>query len=151
MKAIEINGEIKVYNKLPNSWKGVMGNFSKLSEEEIQEYGFYDLIIPEYNQRIQELGEIYFENNKYYYKVLEKTWSETLAELKEQKINVLNSDTRGKLLSTDWYYIRQLHRGINVPQEIDDQRTAILASHNEHETAINALTKKTDVVKYEFR
>ena len=150
MKAIEINGEIKVYNKLPNSWKGVMGNFSKLSEEEIQEYGFYDLIIPEYNQRIQELGEIYFENNKYYYKVLEKTWSETLAELKEQKINVLNSDTRGKLLSTDWYYIRQLHRGINVPQEIDDQRTAILASHNEHETAINALTKKTDVVKYEF-
>ena len=151
MKAIEINGEIKVYNKLPNSWKGVMGNFSKLSEEEIQEYGFYDLIIPEYNQRIQELGEIYFENNKYYYKVLEKTWSETLAELKEQKINVLNSDTRGKLLSTDWYYIRQLHRGINVPQEIDDERTAILASHNEHEAAINALTKKADVVKYEFR
>jgi hypothetical protein len=38
-----------------------------------------------------------------------------------------------------------------VPQEIDDERTAILASHNEHETAINALTKKADVVKYEFR
>ena len=35
MKAIQIEGKIKVYNPLPNSWKGVMGNFSKLSDEEI--------------------------------------------------------------------------------------------------------------------
>ena len=46
MKAIEINGEIKIYNELPQSWGGVMGNFSMLSEEEIKEYGFYDVIIP---------------------------------------------------------------------------------------------------------
>ena len=150
MKAIEINGEIKVYNKLPNSWKGVMGNFSKLSEEEIQEYGFYDLIIPEYNQRIQELGEIYFENNKYYYKVLEKTWDETLDELKEMKLNELNYNTKSKLKNTDWYYIRKLDRNIDVPQEVEDSRTTILNNHNEHETAINALTKKENVVKYEF-
>jgi len=150
MKAIEINGEIKVYNKLPNSWKGVMGNFSKLSEEEIQEYGFYDLIIPEYNQRTQELGEIYFENNKYYYKVLEKTWDETLDELKEMKLNELNYNTKSKLKNTDWYYIRKLDRNIDVPQEVEDSRTTILNNHNEHETAINALTKKENVVKYEF-
>tara|TARA_A100001011_G_C14257443_1_gene820708 strand:- start:994 stop:1449 length:456 start_codon:yes stop_codon:yes gene_type:complete len=150
MKAIEINGEIKVYNKLPNSWKGVMGNFSKLSEEEIQEYGFYDLIIPEYNQRTQELGEIYFENNKYYYKVLEKTWDETLDKLKEMKLNELNYNTKSKLKNTDWYYIRKLDRNIDVPQEVEDSRTTILNNHNEHETAINALTKKENVVKYEF-
>ncbi len=150
MKAIEINGKIKVYNKLPNSWKGVMGNFSKLSEEEIQQYGFYDLIIPEYNQKTQELGEIYFENNKYYYKVLEKTWDETLNELKEMKLNELNYNTKSKLKNTDWYYIRKLDRNIDVPQEVEDSRTTILNNHNDHETEINALTKKEDVVKYEF-
>jgi hypothetical protein len=94
---------------------------------------------------------LYLEDNKYYYTVIQKKWSQTLAELKENKINNLQHYTNNELAKTDWYYIRQLHRGINVPQEIDDERTAILASHNEHETAINALTKKADVVKYEFR
>ena len=50
MKAIEINGTIKVYSKLPNSWEGVMGNFSKLSDEEIKAYGFYDVVIPDYKK-----------------------------------------------------------------------------------------------------
>jgi hypothetical protein len=38
-----------------------------------------------------------------------------------------------------------------VPQEVEDERAIILNNHNDHETAINALTKKADVVKYEFR
>mgnify|MGYP001494443548 CR=1 len=61
MKAIEINGEIKVYNSLPNSWKGVMGNFSKLSDEEIKSYGFYDVVTPDYNSRTQELSNIFWD------------------------------------------------------------------------------------------
>ena len=40
MKAIKINEEIKVYSELPNSWKGVMGNFSMLSEEEINTHAY---------------------------------------------------------------------------------------------------------------
>ena len=63
MKAIEINGEIKIYNKLPNSWKGVMGNFSKLSDEEIKEYGFYDVIMPSFDNQIEELGNMFFKEN----------------------------------------------------------------------------------------
>ena len=142
MKAIEINGEIKVYNKLPNSWKGVMGNFSKLSKEEIEEYGFYDLIIPEYNQTIQELGKIYFENNKYCYRVIEKTWAESLTELKEMKLNELKDITKSALSKTDWYYIRKLHRNISVPQSVEDERAVKLNNHDNHKTAINSLTKK---------
>tara|TARA_B100001059_G_C17582722_1_gene450679 strand:- start:293 stop:748 length:456 start_codon:yes stop_codon:yes gene_type:complete len=151
MKAIEINGEIKVYNSLPNSWKGVMGNFSKLSDEEIKAYGFYDVIQPEYDPIIEELGALYLKDNKYYYTVNAKTWSKTVAELKEEKINQLNYNTKAELEITDWYYIRKLNRNIDVPQEVEDQRTIILNNHNDHETALNALTKKTDIVKYEFR
>jgi len=93
---------------------------------------------------------LYLEDNKYYYTVIQKTWSETLAELKENKINDLNNNTQYKLQETDWYYIRKLDRNIDVPQQVEDERAIILNNHNDHETAINALTKKTDVVKYEF-
>ncbi len=85
MKAIDINGEIKVVNSLPNSWKGVMGNFSKLSDEEIKNYGFYDVIIPEYDIVTQELGNIYFNKNVFTYSVNEKNITETVEELKEIK------------------------------------------------------------------
>ena len=154
MRANNINGEIKVFNKLPSTWNGkkhYMGGFASSPVEVLEEEGFYEVVDPEYDSAIEELGELYLEDNKYYYTVIQKTWSETLAELKEQKINMLKYITNENLAKTDWYYIRQLHRGINVPQEIEDERTAIIASHNDHETAINALTKKADVVKYEFR
>ena len=154
MRANNINGEIKIYNKLPNYWNGkkhYMGGFASSPVEVLEEEGFYEVVDPEYDSAIEELGELYLEDNKYYYTVIQKTWSETLAELKEQKINMLKYITNENLAKTDWYYIRQLHRGINVPQEIEDERTTIIASHNDHETAINALTKKADVVKYEFR
>lgn len=154
MRANNINGEIKIFNTLPSTWNGkkhYMGGFASSPVEVLEEEGFYEVVDPQYDPAIEELGELYLQDNKYYYTVIQKTWSETLAELKEQKIELLNNNTKYMLQETDWYYIRQLHRGINVPQEIEDERTAILASHNDHETAINTLTKKTDVVKYELR
>ena len=88
MKAIEINGKITVYDPLPSSWKGVIGNFSKLSDEEIKAYGFYDVVIPNYDLRIEYLGEIYFDSENQIFKkdVLDKTWVQTLNECKEQII-----------------------------------------------------------------
>jgi hypothetical protein len=116
----------------------------------LEEEGFFEVVDPNYNPAIEELGELYLEDNKYYYTVIQKTWSESLAELKEKKLNLLSSDTRSKLLATDWYYIRKLDRNIDVPQEVEDQRAIILNNHNDKETAINNLTKKADVVSYEF-
>ena len=154
MRAININGEIKIYNKLPNYWNGkkhYVGGFASSPVEVLEEEGFYEVVDPQYDPAIEELGELYLEDNKYYYSVIQKTWSQTLAELKEQKLNELNYNTKAKLENTDWYYIRKLDRNIDVPQEVEDERAIILNNHNDHETAINALTKKTDVVKYEFR
>ena len=153
MKAIDINGNIKVYNQLPSSWQGVIGNFSKLSDEEIKAYGFYDVIIPEFNIRTQELSNLFFDNdlNAFTYVINNKTWSETLEELKEQALKDLFIQTKTKLSETDWYYIRKLHRNIDVPQEVEDKRAIILNSHNEQEKEINNLTKKSDVITYEFR
>ncbi len=153
MRANNINGEIKIFNTLPSTWNGInhyMGGFASSPVEVLEEEGFYEVVDPQYDPAIEELGELYLEDNKYYYTVIQKTWSETLAELKEQKLNDLNNNTQYKLQETDWYYIRKLDRNIDVPQQVEDERAIILNNHNDHETAINALTKKTDVVKYEF-
>jgi hypothetical protein len=154
MRANNINGEIKLFNTLPSTWNGInhyMGGFASSPVEVLEEEGFYEVVDPQYDPAIEELGELYLEDNKYYYTVNAKTWTKTLAELKENKINDLNNNTQYKLQETDWYYIRKLDRNIDVPQEVEDERAIILNNHNDHETAINALTKKTDVVKYEFK
>ena len=152
MKAIEINGEIKVYNKLPNSWKGVMGNFSKLSDEEIKAYGFYDVEIPEYNSSIQKLTNLTFNESskKFIYQVEDLTWDETLEELKENKKNRLKFNVKNKLRETDWYYIRKLQRNIDVPAEIEVERNTLLNQYDIEKEKINAFTQKAEVIKYEL-
>ena len=153
MRANNINGEIKIFNTLPSTWNGInhyMGGFASSPVEVLEEEGFYEVVDPQYDPAIEELGELYLEDNKYYYTVIQKTWSETLAELKEQKLNQLKYNTKAKLENTDWYYIRKLDRNIDVPQEVEDERAIILNNYNDEETAINSLTKKADVVKYEF-
>lgn len=154
MRAIKINGEIKIFNTLPSTWNGknhYMGGFASSPVEVLEEEGFYEVVDPQYDHATEELGELYLKDNKYYYTVIQKTWSETLAELKNHKLNLLNETTKEKLKNTDWYYIRKLNRNIDVPQEVEDERAIILNNHNDQETAINELTKKADVVKYEFR
>ena len=47
MKAIEINGEIKIFNTLPSTWNGkkhYMAGFEKSPIEVLEEEGFYDVV-----------------------------------------------------------------------------------------------------------
>lgn len=49
-------------------------------------------------------------------------------------------DTTNKLLAqSDWYVIRKLERNINIPTDIADKRSAIIAESNRLETEINAV------------
>ena len=151
MKAIQINGSIKTYSKLPKTWGTVIGGFDLLSDSDLQSYGFYDVVIPEYNSNIQTLGDIEFDsnNNVYTYPVVDLTWSETLAELKEAKIASLKQTYRDKLVETDWYIIRA-QGGVAAPQEILDARATLRTECDTHEAAVNALTTKANVQSYEF-
>tara|TARA_R100001463_G_scaffold65177_1_gene118344 strand:+ start:509 stop:967 length:459 start_codon:yes stop_codon:yes gene_type:complete len=152
MKAIEINGTIKVYKKLPNSWKGVMGNFNKLSDEEIKEYGFYNVVTPDYNSKAQKLSDIFWdENNEIFtYTVNDIEFSETVEELKEMQINDLKKKLNLKLQETDWYILRKAERNIDIPLEITAERNNLFAELETKENEINALTTKADIVTYEF-
>ena len=152
MKAIDINGEIKIYSKLPKSWGNIIGGFNTLSDEEAKEYGFYDVVSPDYDNATQSFGDIYFDSNNevFTYSVEDITFNETLAELKESKIESLRDYTNKKLAETDWYVIRNAERSIDIPQDIQDARAAILSNHDTSESEINALSTKKSVVSYEF-
>ena len=63
MKAIKTNGKIKVYTKLPKNWKNFSG-FENASKELLEQEGFFDVVEPVYDQELQRLGEIYFDETK---------------------------------------------------------------------------------------
>lgn len=152
MYAIDINGEIKTYNSLPKSWGNIIAGFNNLSDEEAQSYGFYNVVMPNHNSNIESIGDIYFDsdNSVFTYPVNNKTWDESLSELKSNKIDALRDYTNNKLAETDWYVIRNAERSIDIPQDVQDARSTILSDHDTQESEINALTTKKSVVNYEF-
>lgn len=151
MKAIQINGAIKKYTSIPKEWGNIIAGFNLLSEAEWQEAGFYDVVTPSYNSNTQYLGDLEFdsENSVFTYPVIDKTFTQTLAEMKESKIANLKAIYKSELEKTDWYIIRS-QEGIAVPQEVLDSRQALRDESDVKEAEINALTTKAKVADYQL-
>lgn len=152
MKAKDYNGTIKVYNQVPKSYGNIVGGFDLLSDSELQGHGFYDVVTPTFDNRIKELGDIYFdsENNYFTYPVNNKTWAESLAELKEAKVSEVKNIYGTILAETDWYVIRKQEKNIDIPSDVQTNRDALRTACNTHEAAINALTDKQGVESYDL-
>jgi len=148
MVAININGTIKTYSSVPKSWGNQIG-INYMTEAEQNALGFYNLIEPQILIS-QELGNIYFDedNNQFTYQVNNRTISETVAELKEDKINEVKIYYRGKLAETDWIIVRDQELGNTTDQTILDERTQLRTDCATHETAINAKTTKASIIDY---
>ena len=149
MKAIQINGAIKRYTTIPKAWGNVIGGFNLLSSTEWEAAGFYDVVSPSYDSATQYLGDLEWDGDAsvFTYPVIDRTWSQTVAELKTSKIENLKSIYNRKLSETDWYIIRA-QEGIAAPQEITDARAALRTDCATKEDEINALTTKKAVVSY---
>ena len=117
MKAKDYNGTIKVYNTVPKAYGSVIGGFDLLSDSDLEGYGFYDVIVPTFDGRIKELGDIYFDsaNSQFTYPVNNKTWTESLADLKAAKIEEVKSVYNYKLSNTDWCVTRKSEKGTAIP------------------------------------
>tara|TARA_B110000881_G_scaffold74349_1_gene64656 strand:- start:10 stop:474 length:465 start_codon:yes stop_codon:yes gene_type:complete len=150
MKAKDYNGTIKLFPTLPKSYGSIIGGFDLLSDSELQEYGFYNLVTPEYSGSIQELGDISFdsENNQFVYAIVDITWEGTLEELKAQQIALAKSDAGSILNATDWIIVRDTELGNTTSQAILDSRAAVRTACEAHEVAINALADKAAVMSY---
>ena len=152
MKAKDYNGTIKVYNTVPKAYGSIIGGFDLLSDSELEEYGFYDVVMPTYDGRIKELGDIYFDsaNSQFTYPVNNKTWTESLADLKTAKVKYLKSLYNRKLSETDWYVTRKSEKGTAIPSDIQTERDNLRTACGTHETAINAKTTKAQVESYDL-
>ena len=149
MKGINLNGTIKTYNSVPKTWGNILG-VNYMSDEDLKGLGFYDVVKPTTKQS-EQLGDIYFDadNEVFTYPVESKTYTQTVAELKEQKIARLKHFYNSELAKTDWYIIRG-QEGTAVPQDILDARTTLRTECATHETNINAKTTKASVIDYEL-
>ena len=103
-----------------------------MSDEDLANAGCFDLIIDEnYDSRIHDLGEVYWdvENTVFRKDAEDKTWTETVG---------------------DWYIIRSVDNGDDVPSDITDARAATRSQSDTVESEINALTTKQEVMQYDF-
>lgn len=149
MKAIQINGAIKRYTLIPKAWGNVIGGFDTLSSSVWEAAGFYDVVTPSHDSNTQYLGDLEWDadNSVFTYPVIDRTWSQTVAELKAGKIENLKSIYNNKLSETDWYIIRA-QEGIAAPQDIIDARAALRTECATKEDEINALSTKKAVVSH---
>lgn len=149
MKAIQIGGAIKRYTTIPKAWGNVICGFDLLSSTEWEAAGFYDVVTPSYDSAIQYLGDLEWDGDSstFTYPVIDRTWSQTVAELKESKIANLKDLYNRKLEETDWYIIRA-QEGVAAPQEVLDARAALRSDCATKEAEINAKTTKKAVVSY---
>ena len=149
MVAIQINGSIKKFTTIPKSWGNVLCGYNTLDASVWEEAGFYDVVIPEYNLSTQKLGDIEWntENSVFTYPIINKTWYQTVSQLKLDKIKGLKSIYNRKLSETDWYIIRA-QEGTVTPENIINERTALRAECATKEDEINALTTKSSIVSY---
>tara|TARA_A100001515_G_scaffold116003_1_gene97677 strand:- start:201 stop:680 length:480 start_codon:yes stop_codon:yes gene_type:complete len=156
MKAINNNGKITVYSGVPQSFtssQGVHLNAPNMTEEELKNAGLFDVVISQdYDERIHDLGEIYWVPEQTVFKkdLIDKTWPETLDELKAKRINNFKTIINIELQKTDWYIIRNADNSDAVPEDIQTARADLRTQSATVEDEINALTTKKEVVLYDF-
>lgn len=153
MKAKKIDGKIKTFNVLPNTYKGLkyyMTGFNLLSDSELESEGFYDVEIPEHDSRVEELKDLKFSKskNKFVYSVKNKTWSESVSELKSKVLENLKVRRDFKLEPTKYLVLEAFETGTEISKETKDERDAIRKKYDDDVIALNKLTKKIDIVKF---
>ena len=151
MKAIEINGKIKTFNRLPRTWtdeNGVHLNFNKV--ENPQDFGFYDVVTPSYDSVTQQISNLHFDGSVFTYDVTEKVFSQTLEQAKETKKSEVKKIAYRLLQPTDWYGIRLAINGIALPENITDERNEIIRKSDIAEVEIDNLTTIAEVLKYQI-
>jgi len=156
MKAVNNNGIITTYPDVPKSFRSSTGhhlNARAMSADALRNAGLFDVIIDEnYDSRIHTLGEIYWDTGATVFRKdkSNKSFDKTVSELKEQAINNFKSRIGGELAKTDWYIIREMDNGADVPEDIVDARVALRELSDTVESEINALTTKAKVITYDF-
>ena len=168
MKARLESGKIVKYNTIPKAIRTNNGEpvlkANTLTDDSLKQLGFYPIIEPDYDHRIQSLGSLSFNNayehpefnaeteipqEAFVYDIVDKDLG-NIVELKNNKIYELKTEANLKLSKTDWIIVRNSEKGTAIPDEISTKRDAIRSVVEKKETAINALTDKKAVATFDI-
>jgi len=155
MKAKQIDGNITTYKTLPSEYKKANGkvilNFRNANIDTLEAEGFYNVVKPTYDSRIEKLGNIKWDSkNKYFtYPKSDITISETLTELKNIKKQAVKDLANNELAKTDWYVTRKADLGTAIPDAINTERASIRTKVGERETEVDALSTKKKVATWD--
>jgi len=72
-------------------------------------------------------------------------------ELTKQMLNTIKSQLTLKLEATDWYYLRKLRTGTDVPSDIQDYSDTLYSEYDTKKTEISAMNKISQIEEYENR
>lgn len=156
MKAINNQGIITIHQSVPHTLQtptGTIMNAPALSDNELKELGLFDLIIPaDFDERIHDLGEIYFDSATSVFKkdIVNKTWTKTIEQYKDQAINNFNHRVGSELAKSDWYIIREMENGTEVPSEITSKRQTLRDTSNATEIEINELITIEEIITFDY-
>ena len=172
MIAIEKSGTIQTFNRLPNEWndeKGYHINFRKVSNKE--DYGFYDVVTPEYDKVTQQLSPIFWDadNKVFTYTVSNIDFDATYPEVDEEGketgktisvydkdklkadiIVTVKADANRLLAPTDWYSSRKSELGTAIPDSVLADRKKIRDKVDAIEAEVAALTTVESILKYTY-
>ena len=153
MYAKETNKKIKTFNVLPNNYNGkkyYLTGFNLLSDDELADEGFYKVEIPVHDSRVEELKDIKFSKTKgkFVYSVKNKTWSESVSDLKENAKIKLDIKKEIDLGESQKEVLDAFEAGTEISQKTKDAREAIRKKYDDDIIALNKLTKKSDIVKF---
>ncbi len=171
MKAIEIDGNIKTYRSIPQTWKDANGLHLNFTKAKHSDYGLYDVVTPAYDSQSQTLGSLTFDKKKkvFTYAVIDIDFDATyevlgddmeptgetkpvydIDALKAEKISDIKSQAGSLLKPTDWYVIRKAERAVDIPVAIAAERLEVITKSTTFEEEINALETYLDVKKYSY-
>ena len=72
-------------------------------------------------------------------------------DLTKSMLGLIKKQLTSKLTDTDWYYLRKLRTGTDVPSEIQDYSDALYSEYDTKKTEISAMTKMSQIMEYENR
>ena len=82
------------------------------------------------------------------------TWSEDAKDINGLKAKMLTSiknQLSGLLSNTDWYYLRKLRTGTDVPDNIQEYSDTLYSEYDAKKAEISAMTKMSQIMEYENR
>jgi len=71
--------------------------------------------------------------------------------LKSNMLNLIKSQLTSRLEATDWYYLRKLRTGTDVPDDIQEYSDTLYAEYDTKKSEISAMNKISQIEEYENR